>query len=341
MTPVGVSMRQSCAAIRAGISRFGEHAYYWSLPDDPDWGEEEPLISASALGIDPFVDAPERHLALASGALVDLVAEAGLSRADLHGVTLLASLPVVDAATAGLELDERFVAALLERTGLPRPGRVEVCRRGHTGVFELVARATEAIGQAKLDAALILGVDSYLFEKRLELWDRDWRLRSQRNVDGFVPGEAGTALLLESDVRVQARGATGLCRVSAFGFGQEPNTPATRKASLGEGIVQAFDGALGAGARPAPWVICDLNGESYRAFEWGLAQARQSERFGETRSLLHPAECVGDVGAATGGVLLACAAAAFERGWAIADEALLWTASDDGLRAALRVSRTD
>jgi 3-oxoacyl-[acyl-carrier-protein] synthase-1 len=65
---------------------------------------------------------------------------------------------------------------------------------------------------------------------------------------------------------------------------------------------------------------------------------RLHDQLGGVKHLLHPADCLGDVGAATGGVLLGLAARAFERGYALASRALLFVASDDGARAALTIA---
>ena len=54
--------------------------------------------------------------------------------------------------------------------------------------------------------------------------------------------------------------------------------------------------------------------------------------------LEHPAECVGDVGAATGGILISHVAYALGRPNPPAPEAVLWTSADSGKRATLRVT---
>ena len=156
-------------------------------------------------------------------------------------------------------------------------------------------------------------------------------MKSERGVDGFVPGEAASVVLLESERRARARSATILARVEGLGRGREPNTRATERASTGAGLCAALEAALRPlGPAQGLWVLCDLNGESDRAFEWGLAQARLGPLLAGSRAVDHPAHSLGDVGAASGGVLLACAATGFARGYAPAEHALLWTRSDDG-----------
>ena len=68
-------------------------------------------------------------------------------------------------------------------------------------------------------------------------------------------------------------------------------------------------------------------------------QTRLGTTFEHVKKLIHPAENCGDVGAASGGLLLACASMAFKQGYHMGDEALLWTASDTGKRVALILQR--
>ena len=55
----------------------------------------------------------------------------------------------------------------------------------------------------------------------------------------------------------------------------------------------------------------------------------------------HEADCVGDVGATSGGLLAACAVQAFARDYAPARRALLWTSADDQARAAVCIETPD
>jgi 3-oxoacyl-[acyl-carrier-protein] synthase-1 len=206
-------------------------------------------------------------------------------------------------------------------------------------MIELITVAGSLFQSREVERCILLGVDSYLTADRLEHLDGLYRVRSARNVDGFLPGEGASALLIEPPARAQARGARALSKVAAVGLGAEPNTVASDRQSSGAGLCRAITSALEArprGAAPggAAWVVCDLNGESYRSFEWGVAQTRLAERLGSPSALWHPADSFGDIGAATPGALIACAGAAFRRGYAPAPESIVYCASDGGLRAA-------
>ena len=103
-------------------------------------------------------------------------------------------------------------------------------------------------------------------------------------------------------------------------------------------LVQALDKVLG--GEPFAWVACDLNGESERGREWGLCQVRLGARARELGALWHPADCWGEVGAATGALLAGLVCRAFERGYAPADRCVVWTGSDDGARTAVALRST-
>jgi 3-oxoacyl-[acyl-carrier-protein] synthase-1 len=82
---------------------------------------------------------------------------------------------------------------------------------------------------------------------------------------------------------------------------------------------------------------CDQNGEAYRADELGFMLARASARFRNPSDFISPADCWGDVGAASLPLYLALAIEAAERGYAPGPVSLLLAGSESGLRAGLRL----
>ena len=55
-------------------------------------------------------------------------------------------------------------------------------------------------------------------------------------------------------------------------------------------------------------IYCDINGERYRSEEWGFVCLRLSQYFDNPTAYRSPAECWGDMGAASGPLfaMLAC-----------------------------------
>lgn len=337
-TPVGLNVEQSCAAIRAGIARYAEHAYFDPICPDPEWDEPEPLLCASVPDIDPFLDYQERLEALIRPLLGGVIGRMGLKRTDLARLGVLLALPEDDPPLRGWKLGQEFLPALLRQAGLPTVGVLGANQEGHTGVFSLLRTAAKLLESGKVDACLVGGLDSYLLEDRLEYRDETWRLRSARAVDGFIPGEAAGLLLVETRERARARGAKIRAVLGNPATGLEPQPYTGDRSSSGQGLKEALGAALIGGGAPS-WVVCDLNGESYRSFEWAVLATQLPDVLGGVSHLLRPVESIGDVGAATGSILLACVCEAFARGYNPATEALLWAAADDGKRVALTVKQ--
>lgn len=335
VTAVGATMAQTCASVRAGLMGFSEHPFYTPTTRDPGWDDDVPLLAAPVTTLAADLAGPARLVELAIAALREL-AEVGISRRDLASSALLVSLPVRDEVVEAWGVAQYFAAALCKRSGLGSLETIVVTQSGHTGVLELLPRAAQLIAERKASRCIVLGVDTYLTEDRMALLDAGYRLKSHRAVDGFVPGEAGVALLVEDLREAERRGADIRCVIEGVGFGREPQTQSGDRHSSGAGLT----GALATVARPeeTPYLVCDLNGESYRSFEWGVATSRLGPGFAQPLALVHPAESFGDIGAASGAAHVAIAAASFARGYAPAPQAILWASSDGDLRAAARVS---
>ena len=337
LTPLGDGAEATCAAIDAGISRVTEHAYFQCTPDDPEWDEDLPLFSATVPTIDPFIDGMERFIELAMPSLSEVIDKSNLKRTDITQTTLYLSLPQVDESTFNIGLAANLLPALCQLTGLSTFQNTKINQQGHTGVFAHINEAIDTLESGASNFCIVGGVDSYLLDNRLQYLDKSYRIRSERNVDGFIPGEASVMLMLETETTAKARGATILAKITAISEGAETDTISSEKTSSGSGLSQSIQGILES-TNPAnsfKTVYCSLNGESYYAFEWGIQLARLSQVFENLTDLIHPAEYVGDIGAATGGLLVACAANALAQGNIEDNKALLWSSADNEHRMAL------
>lgn len=61
---------------------------------------------------------------------------------------------------------------------------------------------------------------------------------------------------------------------------------------------------------------------------------RNRNRFAEPFQMIHPAECIGDAGAALPAIMLGCAALGLQRGY-LDGPALVFASSDHGPRGAV------
>ena len=81
--------------------------------------------------------------------------------------------------------------------------------------------------------------------------------------------------------------------------------------------------------------IADLSGEQYRFKEASLALSRLIRAKREQQALWHPADCVGETGAAAVPLMLGVALTAARKRYAPGPMGLLQAANDDGRRIAL------
>jgi 3-oxoacyl-[acyl-carrier-protein] synthase-1 len=336
VSPVGLDAIQSCASVRAGVCRFRQWPEYQPLSEDPEWEVAEPISVSRVPGLASEPAGPERLLVLATLALRDLIAQVPLRRAEVATAGLFLALPEPDGESGTWALGPDWGRRLCAHAGLPSMSVVAARCEGSPGGLALLDDVRRYLEDAPASLALAVFVDSYIDVRRLDVLDREARLKSARTTDGIVPGESAWALLLETPAQAtrQPHGFLG-----PVGLGQEPHLRSSDQESCGRGLTDALRGALAGAVASAPrWGLCDLNGESYRAAEWGVVSTRLGAELASVGRLSHPADGLGDIGAATGGMLVAQALAGFRRGYACADEAVVWTSSSvHGLRAAVRV----
>ena len=160
------------------------------------------------------------------------------------------------------------------------------------------------------------------------------RLLTSGNSNGFVPGEAAGAILVSSD-----QGATPRPQLhcTGLGFAREAATVDGEEPLRGEGLTAAIRGALadaGCEMHDLDFRITDNSGEQYYFKEASLALSRTLRRRKERFDIWHPAECVGEVGAASGFAAVAVALVACRKAYAAGPNILFHCGTDSGRRAA-------
>lgn len=340
VTAVGADIQQTCAAVNAGITPFVEHAYITCTPSDPEWDEKLPTYVAAVPFINPVLDTSERLTQLAIPAITEVFSKSKLKRASLAKTGLFLALPLADKSTESLALDERWLNDLKRQTGLSGLAAFKLSNSGNVGVFSLINKAIGLLNSGQLEQCIIGGVDSYLFAERIAYFDQQWRIKSARNVDGFIPGEGAAMLMIETKANASKRGVKSLAQLSGIGEGSEEKHFLSQLSSNGQGLASAINGAvLNNGlARAVSSIHCDFNGESYYAQEWGLMQVRLASIFNDVKAFNHPADCYGNVGAVSGALLLASAVEDIQQASDVSNNILVATANDNGQRSAILVS---
>jgi 3-oxoacyl-[acyl-carrier-protein] synthase I len=319
VTSVGLSAPAACAAIRAGVtnpteSRFlasnGEWIMAHGVPFEESWRGRLRQVKMVAMAIEECLSAVPRDEWPAIPVILCVAEAERPGRLEGLDDELLAEL-------------QREVAVAASESAIVAHGRV--------GAAVALRHARSLLYERDFRQVVIAGVDSLLTWPTLRVYESDDRLLLAGNSNGFMPGEAAGALLVERPAGKTRLVCTGL------GFGTEPSPISSDEPLRGEGLTQAIAGALAdADCRfhDLDFRITDIAGEQYYFKEAALAVGRLLRVRKDEFDIWHPAECIGESGAAAGIVLVAVADAACHKEYAPGARILTHMANDSGQRAA-------
>jgi 3-oxoacyl-[acyl-carrier-protein] synthase I len=222
---------------------------------------------------------------------------------------------------------------------------VEFVRGGHTAMVEVVGRAERAFRQREAERVLIFAADSLVDPLTLAGLAGQGLLAHAGHPDGMFPGEAGAAIVLETESSAHSRGVPAQLSIDALSWRPAPRTVEDDTKLSGWGLAEVISEV----ETVAPdrlarvgLVVTDFNGSSMRArYEWDNLLRIQSSSPSLQR-LTHvarwsPAESFGDVGSVTGAVHLCIAARAIARGYSPADSVLICNTDDSGAAGVMLV----
>lgn len=326
-TPVGLNAPSAAAAVRAGVTTFGAHPYMVDADGDV-------VMVAQVPGIDPYAPTLDRMTVLARTALREVIESCpALPRvAKLPVVLAVPDLrPGMDPNSANIVADA--VARELDRLGL----RVDlaIVQTGHAGGLIALRECCISLSRGSAPWGLVGGVDSWLEPETIEWLQRDERLHTPANPWGLIPGEGAAFCAVWNPASLgELPGALG---VVGMGVAAESVPRRGEEPCLGIGLTAAVREAIAPlpEAERVHEIFCDCNGERDRAEEYGFALVRAGERFVDASAMRAPADCWGDVGCATGTLLLALGFQAAARGWLAGPNILAWSSSDGPQRAAV------
>jgi 3-oxoacyl-[acyl-carrier-protein] synthase-1 len=329
VTPGGLDLRQTLAAIRAGLSAF----------------EEEFLV-------EPFADTqliarvPTHYqLRRTQGTWLLNLAERAISEALRSGsasaqeTALLIATPESfrkhpafdDVPLAG------FLPALTRQMGVTFHAASRVVDGGAAANVGLIERASEILEAQGARQVLLGGVDSFLNDGDLARLRDAKRLAGGENAQGLVPGEA--AAFARITLAPEAAGAV-VPAIRGLGVAQEADSVLSDRTSQGRGLLAALRAATaspGPGEPDISFVVSNSNGERFSGLEQLIARARFYQTRRELLATCYPAMTVGDVGAASGALALLVAADSIARDYAPGPVAMCEVASEAGARAAAAV----
>ena len=328
-TPVGLNAPATAAAVRAGISAMAEHPFMIDKMGAPMVVCADPQLPAE-------LEVADRFLELAVPAAREALKPLHGKNKSLPRVSVIVALPE-ERPGRPERLNKIFAGQFA--TELEKEIKIQDVQchpSSHAGGLFCVEQAMSLVASGKSQLCLIGGVDSYLEAETLEWLDALDQIHSESIIWGFCPGEgAGFCLLASADL-VEAIGLSAPVELISAASADEANRIKTETVCIGEGLSEAFRKALSALPHDCSvnHTICDMNGEPYRADEYGFAVLRSPGKFADESDFETPADCWGDVGAASGPLFAILATFAAKKEYNPQPFTFLWASSEGGLRAA-------
>jgi 3-oxoacyl-[acyl-carrier-protein] synthase-1 len=321
---VGLSAAATYASIRARIDGFRETRF---MAQGGGWivGAEAPLDGAWR-GV-------HRLAHLLAGPVRECLEQ--VPEMAPEAIPVLLGVAEPDRPGRFARLDHDLGVLLQEILGVRFHPASRVLALGRIAAAIGLRDASTLLNEQGCKRAIVACVDTYLSSATLAAFHARRRLLSPANSNGFIPGEAAAALLV-------APGGSGPgLDVLSLGLGVENATIESEEPMRGDGLAAAFAHALrGAELEMAGvgYRIGTMSGEQYWFREFDLATSRLLRGRHDFMDLWHPADCIGEAGAASLPVGIGLALIAARKNFAAGDPVLLAAANDDGRRAALVVA---
>jgi 3-oxoacyl-[acyl-carrier-protein] synthase-1 len=323
MTSVGLSAPAACAAIRASltnhtetkfVNRAGEWIMAAQVPLEQSWRGATKLARMVAPAIAECLD--------------------GIPPSELRSLPLLLCVAEKEREGRFDEIDGYLIDEVSSTLNVEFDATLSaVIPYGRVAVAVALSQARRLVQEQRATRVVVAAVDSLLVAATLGAIEQQGRLLAPDNSNGFVPGEAAGALLLGADIPDEPR---LLC--TGVGFAEEASSIASEEPLRAAGLTAAVKQALGdanCDLNDLDFRITDNSGEQYYFKEAALTYSRIARFRKEAFEIWHPADCIGETGAAIGAVALAVADAACRKGYGRGPGILFHCGNDAGQRAAV------
>jgi len=323
VTGVGLSAPASCAAIRCAIDNFQETRF---MDSGGEW------IMGSEVALEQPWRGRTKLIKMAAFAIYEVLQ----GNADIAPEKTPLLLCLAEQSRSGRVFDDdnQLFLDLQAELGLEFHEKSRVIAGGHVSVAIAFKHARELIHKLGVRHVIVAATDSLLVGATLAHYEEKERLLTSNNSNGFIPGEAGAALVVESAV---GRSGGFLC-CEGLGFGIEKAHVDSEEPLKAEGLTAAIKESLrdaGKDESILDFKITDISGGQYQFKEASLAFSRIDRTHRKEFDIWHPADCIGEVGAAIGVINAVVLKAACEKKYSRGNAILAHSGNDDGKRSSM------
>jgi 3-oxoacyl-[acyl-carrier-protein] synthase-1 len=366
ISSIGYDVITSCASARAGITRPTELPNF-NIYSEEAWADV-PLIGHAITGLTEGFEGIGKVVRLGSLALSDLLTYANITAFDFSNTGFLLNLSsqyYMDLYEK--EENEEITNSELKTEPSDLQARKEILRqtliqtitelndmkivpknqlvyfKDHAGIITAIQDASRQLIHGGLEMCIVGGIDSYIETDVLTAAMHFGLVKTEEHSNGFVPGEAASFILIETYDTAMARRARIEGILEAPATANESSHRLSGESSIGLGLTEAMsttmEGIADKSKTPG-LLIGNLNGDAFRATEWGYTLVRLSAKYGlGDQPQWYPAASFGETGASTGALGICMGVRAFVRNYSRTDSILLWLSSDNGLKGSLHLQK--
>ncbi|PRP96568.1 3-oxoacyl-(acyl carrier protein) synthase [Enhygromyxa salina] len=340
VTAVGFDAPTSCAAMRGGLSGLYEDNL-WDILVGEYLSVGRPLMHQWWEGRDMLAELLAPPILECVDALASIP---GWEHIDPRQVPIVVIVPPEHRPHRWEQLDTALLADLAHKLGHPLAVYSSTIAGGRAGIVAALEVAAQLCGRAELPVCVIAGVESFMRQRLAVHYLRQRRMKSEVNSNGFVAGEAASAILVGP---ARAARAPQLL-LTGVGWAEDPAGAgdSTAHPVTGRGLTAAIRQALAQAGHSYAALdlrLCDINGEHWKFKESAFAEGRldrarpeglPARRLGYC-DVWHPIELIGEVGAAVFPLLLGWLRDAYCKGYDRGPRSLVFAMEDAGERAAV------
>ncbi|VEJ56333.1 hypothetical protein [Pragia fontium] len=325
VTCVGFNAPASCTAIRAGISGIDEIPYTEYIGGDD-------YLRGGKVALPQWYDGINKLADMVSPAIDECLRTVPSSQ--WHQIPILLGTRLQDTPNLPSYRMYELLHQIELRLQLPHHQFSQLLSYGQTSGVYALQLAKSLMTEHQLPYCIVAGVDSYLDRHVVQHYLDKNRLLCSSQSNGFLPGEAGSAVLVMLSNKKQA----GL-HILGIGQASEPAPYLSEKPFMAQGMTQAIRLAkeqsnikLG----NVLYSLSDISGERYKFKEFSYANGRfNSPEECVSPDPWTPTEFIGETGAAIIPILLGVALDANLNSYAPSREVLIHVGNDNDERAAL------
>src|SRR5215831_14109191 len=224
VTAVGLNAPSTCAAIRCAIDNFSETRF---MDNGGEW------IIGAQVPLEQLWRGLPKLVHMAAPAIRECLAHVGNVKPEMIPLLLCVAEKERPGRLSGL--DDQLFHDVESELGVHFHSSSGIIARGRVAGALALAEARRLIYEQRVPFCVIAGTDSFLVAATLDAYEKSDRLLTSQNSNGFIPGEAGTAILIGPVGRT--REAELLCL--GMGTGQEIATIDSEEPLRADGLVAA------------------------------------------------------------------------------------------------------